>query len=209
MIVVIDYGMGNLRSVYNAFRHIGIEAELATTPRPLADAGAIVLPGVGAFGETMKNLERMGFVEALQREVIEKGKPFLGICIGMEVMLTRSFEHGEHAGLAWIAGDVRRFDNSPPQQNLRVPHVGWNSVDFDRADPLVQDLGGRQDFYFVHSYYCQPRDAAMVVGSCDYGTRFAAIVANGNLRGVQFHPEKSHRAGLTLLKNWAAHAGQC
>jgi glutamine amidotransferase len=209
MLAVIDYGIGNLRSVLNAMRHLGREPKAVASGAELGDADAIVLPGVGAFGDTMANLRKRGFDTALQRQVIEKKTPFLGICIGMEVLLSRSFEHGEHQGFGWIEGDVVRFEPTPQVPNLRVPHVGWNNVRFGKPDPLVEGLGAEQDFYFVHSYYCAPKAPEVVVGACDYGVPFASIVARDNIYGVQFHPEKSHRAGIALLRNWLERVAHC
>jgi glutamine amidotransferase len=209
MLAVIDYGIGNLRSVLNALRHLGREPTPVAAGSEIGGAKAIVLPGVGAFGDTMANLRQRGFDQSLQQEVIEKKKPFLGICIGMEILLSRSFEHGEHKGLGWIEGDVIRFEPTENEPKLRVPHVGWNNVRFARPDPLIDGLGDEQDFYFVHSYYCAPKAKDVVLGACDYGVPFASIIGCDNIYGVQFHPEKSHRAGVALLKNWLDRVAQC
>jgi imidazole glycerol-phosphate synthase subunit HisH len=209
MLAIIDYGMGNLRSVANAFRRLGREPQIFSDAQGLENARAIVLPGVGAFGDTMQNLRGKGFVEVLQQQVLEGGKPFLGICIGMEVLLSKSFEHGIHEGLGYIPGDVTRFPQETPAGRLRVPHVGWNTVNFTRSNPLVDGLGEKQDFYFVHSYYCAPSNDEVVVGSCDYGIPFAAIVSKDNISAVQFHPEKSHTAGIGLLRNWTERIAGC
>lgn len=209
MLAVIDYGIGNLRSVVNALRHLGRDPKVVDSGEGLNAASAIVLPGVGAFGDTMRNLRERCFVDALQKNVVEGGKPFLGICIGMEILLSRSFEHGEHKGLGWIEGDVVRFEATEAEPKLRVPHVGWNNVRFLRSDPLIEGLGEEQDFYFVHSYYCAPKDETVTLGRCDYGVPFASIVACDNLYGVQFHPEKSHRAGIGLLRNWVEKIARC
>ncbi|GIK79314.1 MAG: imidazole glycerol phosphate synthase subunit HisH [Pseudorhodoplanes sp.] len=209
MLAVVDYGIGNLRSVVNALRSLGRDPQVVSRGEDFSSAAAIVLPGVGAYGDSMHNLQERGLAEGLQRQVIEGGKPFLGICIGMQVMFSRSFEHGERAGLGWIGGDVVRFEATENEPNLRIPHVGWNAVRFTREDTLLAGLGEEQDFYFVHSYHCAPADRSVALGRCDYGVDFTAIVARDNLYGVQFHPEKSHRAGLALLKNWLDRIARC
>lgn len=201
-IALIDAGMGNLRSVMNAFEAIGRPASLARSSEDLAEATHVVLPGVGAFGEGIAKLRAGGWPDALKREVLEGGKPFLGICLGMQLLATLGTEHGEHAGLGWVEGTVRRL--KADQAGLRVPHIGWNTVKFERTDGLFAGLGAAQDFYFVHSYVLEPADASVIAGTTDHGGPFVSAVARGNVHAVQFHPEKSHRAGLAVLKNFAS-----
>ncbi|MDP3920143.1 MAG: imidazole glycerol phosphate synthase subunit HisH [Candidatus Omnitrophota bacterium] len=198
MIAIIDYEMGNLKSVANAFKAVGVEPCITRDPSELSAADRIVLPGVGAFGNGMERLRRLGFVRALEENVREKKKPFLGICLGMQLLATKGFEFGEHAGLGWIEGEVRRLE-SP---DLPVPHVGWNDVAVTQSSPLLEGIGDKADFYFVHSYHFEAAQPDSVTATCEYGQRFAASVSHGNIFGVQFHPEKSQKAGKHLLENF-------
>lgn len=202
-IAVVDYGMGNLRSVANAFEAVGQPVELASEPEQLDGVAGIVLPGVGAFGDAMRNLRERGFVEALEEHVRERGVPFLGLCLGMQLVAEESLEHGAHRGLGWVPGEVVRLEpmNGAP---LRVPHIGWNDVRFAPGTRLFAGVGETQTFYFVHSYVFRPRSEDVISGVCDYGGPFAATVEAGNVFGTQFHPEKSQRAGLAALGNFVA-----
>lgn len=200
---IIDYGMGNLTSVLNAFIAIRAEARILRSPGELANVSHIVLPGVGAFGDGMNNLRERAWIPALEREVRQIGKPFLGICLGLQVLATRGTEHGLHDGLDWIAGDVVRL----PDQGgtLRVPHIGWNDVKpLHLCGTYGADMEKGGVFYFVHSYHLQPVDPNVVDGVCEYGGVFTASVSVGNIRAVQFHPEKSQKTGLQVLKNFLA-----
>lgn len=201
MIAIIDYGMGNLRSVFNALQSLGVSARIVNGPTGLQDASGVILPGVGAFGDGMRNLRERGFVEELEKQVVLGGKPFLGLCLGLQLLGTTGFEHGENAGLGWIPGVVKRL-NAP--DFLRVPHIGWNDVRFVTPDPLFAGLGEKADFYFVHSFILVPEDPTVISGKCEYGVEFAASVRRDNICATQFHPEKSHKAGLTVLRNWTA-----
>lgn len=201
MVIVVDYGMGNLGSVRNAFDAIGVPVRLVDHPAALDEADHVVLPGVGAFGEAMRRLGELGFRDALERAVLGRRKPLLGICLGMELLAERSYEHGEHRGLGWIPGEVVRIAPSDP--SLRVPHVGWNEVERRAPSPLYAGLPPAPSFYFVHSYRFAA-DPASVTAVCDHGGELAASVARGHVHGVQFHPEKSHQVGLALLRNFAA-----
>ena len=201
MIAIIDYGMGNLRSVFNAFEVLGIEASIADGPAGLREASGVVLPGVGAFGDGMRNLRERGFIEELEKQVVAGGKPFLGLCLGLQLLGTRGFEHGENAGLGWIPGTVDRL---VVPDELRVPHIGWNDTRFVKPDALFDGLGAAAAFYFVHSFVLVPDDPAVVSSVCDYGADFVASVRRDNICATQFHPEKSHKAGLAVLRNWAA-----
>jgi glutamine amidotransferase len=198
MIAVVDYGMGNLHSVRNALDLIGADVVVTREPDEIRAAERIVLPGVGAFGECVKNLEAAGLRDVLQEMVIERGTPFLGICLGMQVLATTGEEFGLHQGLGWIPGHVRRLRG----EHLLVPHVGWNEIAPCVESPLFRGLGHAPCFYFVHSYHFVPDDPRIVAATCDYGGPFAAAVLFRNLFATQFHPEKSQEAGLRLLENF-------
>lgn len=200
MIAIVDYGMGNLRSVQKAFEYLGIDARIGSDRALLADASHIVLPGVGAFADAAEALRRAGLDEELKRQ-IASGKPFLGICLGMQLLFDRSFEDGEHEGLSLVPGEVVRFD----VKDLKVPHIGWNTVRVVKETPLFK---GAEDlcFYFVHSYHAASVAPDCVETVCEYGYEFVSSVNRGNVFGVQFHPEKSGEAGLELLKNFGGMA---
>ena len=195
MIAIADYGIGNLGSVTKAFRHAGAEVQLTGDPDVLRRADALVLPGDGAFAATLAEIERRCLVPVL-REAVEKGKPLLGICIGMQLLFEESEEHGRHRGLGFLPGRVRRFEGDLP-----VPHMGWNRLRARRAHPILEGLADGSHVYFVHSYYCDaPED--VVIASSDYGRDFAAIVGQGSVLGVQFHPEKSQDVGLRMVASF-------
>ena len=195
MIAIADYGIGNLGSVTKGFRRAGAEVLLTGDPEALRRADALVLPGDGAFAATMREVERRGLVPVL-REAVEMGKPLLGICIGMQLLFEESEEHGRHAGLGFLPGRVRRFEGDLP-----VPHMGWNRLRARRAHPILDGVPHGAHVYFVHSYYCDaPEDA--VIATSDYGRDFAAIVGKGNVLGVQFHPEKSQDVGLRMVASF-------
>lgn len=202
MIAIINYGMGNLRSVLNAFEYIGAKVYIADQPVDLDRCQGIVLPGVGAFGDGMRNLREHKFIEALRNEVLQKKKQFLGICLGMQLLATTGREHGVHAGLNWIPGVVDRIPIDNSQGKFRVPHIGWNDVCFLKKSCLYDNLGESQAFYFVHSYVFLPEDASVINGVFSYGSDFAASIEFNNICATQFHPEKSHTAGLAVLRNW-------
>ena len=195
MIAIVDYGMGNLRSVQKAFQYLGLDARIGSDRSLLSDASHIVLPGVGAFADAAAALRRTGLDGEIKRQTAA-GKPFLGICLGMQLLFDRSFEDGEYEGLSLIPGEVRRF----AVNDLKVPHIGWNTVRKVKETPL---FAGAEDmtFYFVHSYYA---DVAVedAIGMTEYYRTFASAIARGNAYGVQFHPEKSGAAGLQLLRNF-------
>lgn len=198
MIAIINYGLGNLQSVKNALDFLNIPSMVVADPRNLEEAERIILPGVGAFGKGMENLHQAGFVQALNRHVIEQRKPFLGICLGMQLICQKSFEEGEFEGLGWIDAEVVRF-----KDNVLVPHVGWNDVDCNEKSPLFRGGAMQQTFYFVHSFYPNVVDGSLVTGWCEYGDRFAAAIEKENIFAVQFHPEKSQTEGLELLKRFS------
>lgn len=195
---IIDYGMGNLQSVRNALERIGCEVRISSEPAALADADALILPGVGAFGEAMNNLQQRNLVEPLQRAVLDEGKPLLGICLGMQLLADSSDERGNYRGLSLIPGQIRKI---PVSGGHRLPHIGWNGVSVHKCDPLFRDIHEGGDFYFVHSYRFEC-DPAYIVGTTDYGTDITAAVQKERIFGVQFHPERSQHKGLRLLRNF-------
>ena len=197
MITIIDYGMGNLRSVQKAFERGGTPALIADRAEDVARAIRLVLPGVGAFGEAMVNLRRGGLIQPLL-DAVRRGVPLLGICLGQQLLFARSEEMGDHEGLGILPGRVRRF---PP--TLRVPHIGWNQAHIRRPSPLLRGIPDHAFFYFVHSYYVAPADEADTLTTTDYGIDYASIVGRDRVFGAQFHPEKSQDLGLRILKNFA------
>ncbi len=205
MIAVIDYGMGNLRSVQKALEAAGYPAAIVNTPEALKQARGIVLPGVGAFGDTMDNLRALGLDMAIKDE-IANNKPFLGVCLGLQVLFESSEEMGAHPGLGILPGRVRRFTGE-----LKVPHMGWNQVDLGpgQDNPLFQGIPDHSYFYFVHSYYVESDDNAVISGSTDYGGTFTSMIARGNLFGVQFHPEKSSELGQRVYANFGKLVAGC
>jgi glutamine amidotransferase len=196
-VAIIDYGVGNLRSVEKAFAAVNCNAVVSGDKLLLREAERLVLPGVGAFGACMKALGERGFDE-LVRERVSAGTPLLGICVGMQILFEESEEFGRCEGLGLLRGRVRRFTG-----DLLVPQVGWNSVRRMSAHPLLENIEDKSFFYFVHSYYCDAANAPDVVGETEYGVAYASIVARARVCGVQFHPEKSQAAGLQLLQNFA------
>jgi len=199
-IAVVNYGMGNLGSVRRALEDLGAQVYVAEHPGAIFDAHRIVLPGVGAFGVGMARLRSGGWVEALRRAVQEDGRPLLGICLGMQMLAGFGEEGGSHPGLGLIDGRVRRLDALGC--TLRVPHVGWNEVQFRADDPLFAHLPQCSDFYFVHSYAFDGQNSAVATGWTDYGVALVAAIHSGNVFGTQFHPEKSSRAGRQVLRNF-------
>jgi imidazole glycerol-phosphate synthase subunit HisH len=204
MIAIIDYGMGNLRSVQKAFERVGARAEMVTTPEQIRQAEKVVLPGVGAFRDAIAHLREQGLVEPVV-EAAQSGRPFLGICLGLQLLFDVSYEDGEYRGLGVIPGRVTRFDftNTPQTADLKIPHMGWNQLIWSEPCPLLRGLSSGAYFYFVHSYTCVPADPALPCGRCEYGYEFVAMVWQGSLFATQFHPEKSQEAGLTMLRNFA------
>lgn len=211
MIAVIDYGMGNLRSVQKALERTGFDARVTSAARDIEDARGVVLPGVGAFRDCMLSLDRQGLIEPV-RSAIASGKPFLGICLGLQVLFAQSEEFGICEGLGVFPGKVVRFpgDMADPEAagaeatRLKVPHMGWNQLVWSAPCPLMEGLTSGTHFYFVHSYYVDPLDSSVTCGTCDYGGDFTAMIWRDHLFATQFHPEKSQKAGLTILKNFAA-----
>ena len=200
MISIIDYGMGNLRSVQKAFEKLGIAAEIVTRPDQVRAAKKLVLPGVGAFRDAMRELQKLELVEPL-RQFIHTDRPFLGICLGLQLLFDVSYEDGEWSGLGVLPGEVVRFPSRP---NLKVPHMGWNTLEHIGTSRLLSGLPSDASVYFVHSYYVIPRDNSIQATCTEYGPRFTSMVERGNLFATQFHPEKSQKVGLKMLSNFAA-----
>ena len=199
-IAIIDYGIGNLRSVEKAFTAQGIDAIVTRDENVLRNADKLVLLGVGAFGYAMQSLRELGF-DQLVIEAAHAGKPIIGLCVGLQMMFEEGHEFGVHKGLGLLKGKVVKFP-----EGLHVPHIGWNQVALQSAHqqhPIFRDLDDQSFFYFVHSYYVEPEDASCVMGTTDYGIAYASICGRDNIVGVQFHPEKSQATGLKLLKNFA------
>lgn len=200
MIAIIDYGMGNLRSVHKAFEAVGHQAVVTREAPVIHDASHVVLPGVGAFGDCMANLDGCGLIDPIQKS-IESGKPFLGICLGLQLLFTESEEFGVHKGLGIIPGKVRRFAIDPA---LKVPHMGWNQVAIQRPCPLFEGIADGADWYFVHSYYVDPSDRQIAATTTTYGIPFVSSIWRDNIVACQFHPEKSQAVGLRLIKNFGS-----
>ncbi|HJV36957.1 imidazole glycerol phosphate synthase subunit HisH [Geomonas sp.] len=205
MIAIIDYGMGNLRSVQKGFEKIGCEAVVTTDPKVLLDAERVVLPGVGAFRDCIRNLEEGGFIDPIHK-VIKAGKPFLGICLGLQLLFTESEEFGLHKGLDVIPGRVVRFADGMREagEELKVPHMGWNQLSVKRQAPIFEGIVDGTNVYFVHSYYVKPEDEGVVATTTRYGIEFCSSIWRDNIVATQFHPEKSQEKGLAMLKNFAS-----
>ena len=199
MIAIIDYGMGNLRSVQKGFERMGREAVVTRDPKTILSAGKVVLPGVGAFPDCMRNLEEFGLIDPVKK-CIDSGKPFLGICLGLQLLFTEGEEFGVHKGLDLIKGRVVRFNLQDP--TLKIPHMGWNSVSIKRRPPALADVPEGSHFYFVHSYHVMPEDKGVIATTTTYGTEFVSSVWKDNIFAVQFHPEKSQELGLSILKRF-------
>lgn len=199
MISIVDYGMGNLRSVQKAFEKLGVPAKIVTRPDEIEAAEKLVLPGVGAFRDAIHELQRQELVAPIKAH-IHADKPFLGICLGLQMLFDVSYEDGEWPGLGVIPGRVVRFQDHP---ELKVPHMGWNQLEVVGEPRLLQDIPRDAYFYFVHSYFIEPQDDSVIAARTDYGQRFASMIAHKNLFATQFHPEKSQAVGLKLLNNFA------
>lgn len=201
MIVLVDYGLGNIQAFANIYRRLGMPVAIARTREELDGARKIVLPGVGAFDWAMSLLDASGMREKLDEMVLSRGADVLGVCVGMQ-MMAKGSEEGSLPGLGWIDADVVRFDTARFNQRTHLPHMGWNDVEVAAADSLFRDIEGPR-YYFLHSYHVRPRSDDTVLATAIYGDRFVAAVRAGNIYGTQFHPEKSHGWGISLLKNFA------
>lgn len=201
--LLIDYGMGNVRSVLNAFEALGESVNMSKNPEDMTSHDRIVLPGVGAFGDGMRNLYAGGWIPELERQVLEQKKPFLGICLGLQLLGDRSEEGGVYQGLGWFRGSVVHL--CPRKTSCRVPHIGWNDVAVKDSSMLLQGLSDDPCFYFVHSYHLVPDDPSLITGVTEHGMTFASVLECENIFAVQFHPEKSQRAGLQLLRNFLSY----
>ncbi len=210
MIAVIDYGMGNLRSVQKGFEKMGFDAEVVRDPGSIQKASALVLPGVGAFKDCMHNLKELQLIDPIV-EQINAGKPYLGICLGMHILFTESEEFGLHKGLDLIPGKVVRFkfesENKGVSDPLKIPHMGWNTIRKVKAPPILEDVPDLSHLYFIHSYYVVPEDPEVIATSTNYGIDFTSMIWKGNIFAMQFHPEKSQKIGLSILKRFAIMAG--
>jgi len=199
-VMIIDYGMGNLKSVKRAFEECGASVFVSDDPKDLKEASHIVLPGVGSFADAMKYIREKNWIEEIKKAVSEDGIPLLGICLGMQLLASKGYENGENDGLGLIKGEVKRF--IPVSEEVRIPHVGWNEIEKQQEDPLLNDIPNGTDFYFVHSYYFDAEDEKDVLAKTPYNGGFSSIVRNGNVMGTQFHPEKSQKYGFQLIKNF-------
>jgi glutamine amidotransferase len=206
MIAILDYGMGNLRSVHKALERMGFQASITQDPAEVRRAAGLVVPGVGAFGKAMENLQHLGLVEPIV-EFVERGKPFLGICLGLQLLFSGSEEFGSQKGLSLFRGKVVRFPSSLGAESLarktmKVPHMGWNSLHIQKRPSVLDGIADGAYFYFVHSYYPVPEAQEIIATTTDYGGEFVSSITRGNLFACQFHPEKSQGLGLKLLKNF-------
>jgi glutamine amidotransferase len=201
MIVILDYGMGNVGSILNMLKKIGAQAILSHDHNEIIQADKIILPGVGAFDSGMKALQKYNLIDVLEYQAVEKKKPLLGICLGMQ-MLGRKSEEGALPGLGYIPFDNIRF-SFPPELNLKIPHMGWNQIKTQAAAALTKSLPDKERYYFVHSYHAKCDNSDNILMTCDYGYEFTAAVYRENIFGVQFHPEKSHSFGMRIMKNFA------
>jgi len=199
-ITVIDYGIGNLRSVTKALEFLGCQVTLTSDPNEVMRANKLVLPGVGAFGAGMRNLTQLGLVDAI-RDAVQRGTPLLGICLGLQLLFDESEEMGRHEGLKLVRGKVVRF---PEMNNIRIPHMGWNALKIRKSEPLFKGVPNGAMVYFVHSYFPVPDDNSVIAATTEHGVEFVSAIAIDNIFGTQFHPEKSSKVGLQILRNFVA-----
>lgn len=199
MIAIIDYGLGNLESVKKSLSAAGAETIITNNPAKIKKADKIILPGQGAFADGINNLWTSGLVQLLTHEVINRKKPFLGICLGLQLLAESGFENGHHDGLGWIKGNAVKLKTLPP---LRLPHVGWDNINISRVSPLFNQIPNGTDFYFVHNFYLRPKDEKLIVATCNYGQIFPVALQHKNIFATLFHPEKSQKFGQQLIKNF-------
>ncbi len=205
MITIIDYQMGNLRSVQKACENVGIAAKISSDPHEIAASEKLILPGVGGFGDAIAELRRRDLVEPI-RDFVASGRPLLGICLGLQLLFETGYEGGTHRGIGLLEGDVVRFDwrSLGIEATLKIPHMGWNQVQKSAEAPILSEINDQAYFYFVHSYYVRPADPSIVALTCQYGIDFCAMIRKDNLYATQFHPEKSQAEGMKLLAGFAA-----
>lgn len=201
MIGIIDYNAGNLQSVKNALEYVGANCEVIKDPNKLKNFDKIILPGVGAFGDAMEKLRSNGVDESI-KEFIKSGKPFLGICLGMQLLFEKSYEFGENLGLGIIKGEVVKFDENKFERKLKIPHVGWNAIKFTKSCKITKNLNDNVYFYFVHSYHVICKQEKCILGKSEYGYEFVSAICKDNVMAFQPHPEKSHSNGLQIFKNF-------
>ena len=201
MVVIINYGMGNIGSISNMLKRIGAEAVVSSNPQEIRKAARLILPGVGAFNNGMDNLNNLGLTFVLNEMVIQQKTPILGICLGMQLM-TKSSEEGSRPGLGWIDATTVRFKCGKEEQNLKIPHMGWNVIQWRKESVLFKDMPEEPRFYFVHSYHAVCNDKEDILATTSYGYDFVSAFQKGNIIGVQFHPEKSHKFGMQVLRNF-------
>lgn len=197
-VCILNYGSGNVKSVYNMLLSLSKDVVISNKADDICNASHIILPGVGAFGASMDKIKNKIPLKILEDNILNKKKPFLGICVGMQVLSQKGYEFGEHAGLAWIAGRVERLDS----HELPLPHIGWNNIEIVNSSALLQDLKDNQDFYFVHSFVFKALNPENIIAQTEYGEKFISIINQDNIYGVQFHPEKSQKAGKLLMSNF-------
>jgi glutamine amidotransferase len=200
-IVIIDYHMGNLRSVQKAFEKIGCDALITSDINKIKNASKIVLPGVGAFADGMKNLQKLKLLSLLEDEILVKKKPFLGICLGMQLLSNKSYENTKTKGFGWLNAEVVKFNFDKYSKKLKIPHIGWNDIAYKNQTKLFKNIPNKSDFYFVHSYHLKT-DEDIITSTTEYGFNFISSIQKENIYAVQFHPEKSQKVGLELLKNF-------
>lgn len=199
-ICIIDYGLGNIASMFHAVKSLDKEVVISKNKEEIKNSSHLILPGVGSFKSGMKGLEKNDLIEILSDEVLIKKKPILGVCLGMQLFLTEGSEDGVHKGLNWIEGNVTKINNK--SNKLKIPHMGWNEVNYTKKNKLFSGVTNRSSFYFVHSYHVVPNDQTIISGSCFYGEDLVASIEKDNIFATQFHPEKSHNVGSLLLKNF-------
>jgi glutamine amidotransferase len=202
VIVIVDYGMGNLGSIQNMLKKIGVEALLSSDKDVIKNADKLILPGVGAFDSGIENINRLGLIPILNEKVITKKTPILGICLGMQLFAKKS-EEGTVPGLGWVDAEVIKFRTEQEKTNMKIPHIGWNYIRTTKESKLFNDMKGEERFYFVHSYHLEPKNKDDIIALTHYGYYFTSAIETGNIVGVQYHPEKSHKYGMKLLHNFS------